>query len=71
MILSIYEDIKFGQPPTMILGQNFRFLKSWCMVKLDLEMMFIDVLESLRGHVGDIWRCQMLMAAILDFFQRG
>ena len=55
MILSIYEDIKFGQPPSMILGQNFRFLKSWCMVKLDLEMMFINVLESLRGHVDDIW----------------
>ena len=71
MILSIYEDIKFGQPPSMILGQNFRFLKSLCMVKLDLEMMFIDVLESLRGHVDDIWRCQMLMAANLDFFQRG
>ena len=71
MILSIYEDIKLGQPPSMILGQNFRFLKSWCMVKLDLEMMFIDVLESLKGHVDEKWRCQMLMAANLDFFQRG
>ena len=55
----------------MILGQNFKFLLSWCMVKLDLEMMFSDVLESLRGHIDDIWRCQMLMAAILNFFQMG
>ena len=51
----------------MIFGQNFNFLKSWCMVKLDLEMMFSDVLESVRGHLDDIWRCQMLMAAILVF----
>ena len=53
------------------MGQNVKFLKSWSMVKLDLKMMFSNVLESLRGHVDDIWRCQMLIAAILDFFQRG
>ena len=41
------------------------------MVKLDLEMMLTDVLESLRGHLDDVWKCQMLMAAILDLFQRG
>ena len=27
-------------------GQNFKFPQSWCMFKLDLEMMFLDVLES-------------------------
>ena len=54
----------------MILGQNFKFFLSWSMVKLGLEMMFIDVLESLRGHVDDIWRCEMLMAAI-GFFPKG
>ena len=29
----------------MTLGQNFKFLQSWYMLKLDLEMMFLDVLE--------------------------
>ena len=69
MVAAILDFFQRGLP--IILGQNLQFLKSWSMVKLDLKMMFCDVLESLRGHVDDIWRCQMLMAAILDFFQRG
>ena len=29
----------------MILGQNFKFLARLCMAKLDLEMMYVDILE--------------------------
>ena len=29
----------------MILGQNFKFLETLYMVKCDLKMMFVDVLE--------------------------
>ena len=29
----------------MILGQNFKFLQNFYIVKLDLEIMFVDVLE--------------------------
>ena len=29
----------------MIVGQNFKFLRSVCMVKMDLKMKFGDVLE--------------------------
>ena len=52
MILTIYGDVKFGQPPScifsqrgypMILGQNFKFLVTLFVVKTDLEMMFGDV----------------------------
>ena len=44
----------FGQPPSwiffqrgypLILVRNFKFLLSFCMVRLDLEMIFGDVLE--------------------------
>ena len=51
MILTIYEDVKFDQSPSwifskpMILSKNFKFLQSFHKVKLDLEIMFVDVLE--------------------------
>ena len=55
----------------MILGQNFKFLLSLSMVKSDLEMMFGDGVECVQGLFDRIWRFQISMAAILDFFQRG
>ena len=53
-IWTIYGQFKFGWWPSwsflqrgkpVILGQNFKFLVELCMVKMDLEMMFFDVLE--------------------------
>ena len=55
----------------MILGQNFKFLLSLCMLTLDLEMKVGDVFKGWEGHPDHIWRFQMMMAAILDFFPRG
>ena len=54
VILTIYEDVKFDKPPSwiffqrgypMILDRNFKRLQSLYMVKLDLKMMFGDVLK--------------------------
>ena len=41
---------------------------SLCTVKSDLEMMFGNGVECEQGHLYHIWRFQILMAAILDFF---
>lgn len=38
-------------------------------MKSDREMMFGDGLECEQGHLYHIWRFQILMAAILDFFK--
>ena len=38
----------------MILGQNFTFFLSVCMVKLDREMMFENVLEWSHSDLGHI-----------------
>ena len=35
----------------MIWGQNFKFLLSQFIVKLDLEMTFGNVVECLQGHL--------------------
>ena len=54
VMLTIFGDDKFSQPPSFtffqreeptILGQNFKFLQRLYIVKLNLEMMFGDVLE--------------------------
>ena len=55
----------------MIVGQNFNFLQSLWIVKLDLEITFVDVLEWNQSDPDDIWRCQIWSAAILDFFPKG
>ena len=55
----------------MIVGQNFKFLQSLCIVKLDLEITFVDVLEWSQSDPDDIWGCQIWSAAILDFFPKG
>ena len=34
-------------------------------------MIFVDIFQCWEGHPDHIWRCQILMAAILDLFQRG
>ena len=55
----------------MILGHNFKFFLSICIVKLDLEMVFDNVLSNkkvnstIEGHLG------ISLVAIVDFFQRG
>ena len=54
----------------MIVGQNFKFLQSLWIVKLDLEINFVDVLEWNQSEVDDIWGCQISSAAILDFFPK-
>ena len=41
------------------------------MVTLDLEMKVGDVFKGWEGHPDHIWRFQMVMAAILDFFPKG
>ena len=40
-------------------------------LKSDLQMMFGDGVECVQGLFDHIWRFQISMAAILDFFQRG
>ena len=55
----------------MILGSNFKFLHIFYIVKLDLEIMFGDVLEWNESDSDDIWGCQIWSAAILDFFPKG
>ena len=55
----------------MILGQNFKFLVTLSVVKMDLEKMFGDVLESNQSDPLHIWTCQIWAVAILDFFKRG
>ena len=55
----------------MIVGQNFNFLQSLWIVKLDLEITFVDVLEWNQSDPDDIWGCQIWSAAILDFFPKG
>ena len=55
----------------MILDRNFKGLQSLYMVKLDLKMMFGDVLEWNESDSDDIWGCQIWSAAILDFFPKG
>ena len=55
----------------MILGQNFKFLQNFYIVKLDLEIMFGNVLEWNESDSDDIWGCQIWSAAILDFFPKG
>ena len=55
----------------MIVGQNFKFLQSLCIVKLDLEITFVDVLEWSQSDPDDIWGYQIWSAAILDFFPKG
>ena len=80
VILTIYGDVKFWQLPSciffqrgqpMILGQNFKFLVTFSVVKMNLEMMSGDVFGQQAAHPDHIWRCQIVMAAILDFFQMG
>ena len=51
----------------MILVQNFKFLLSVYMVKMNLVMTFRDVLECSRGNPDHIWACQIWAVAILDF----
>ena len=54
----------------MIVGQDFKFLQSLWIVKLDLEITFVDVLEWNQSDPDDIWGCQIWSAAILDFFPK-
>ena len=39
----------------MIWGQNFKFLLSLFIVKLDLEMTFGNVVECLQGHLISVF----------------
>ena len=39
----------------MILGQNFERLQSVHMVKLDKEILFVDVLEWNQSHSDKLW----------------
>ena len=55
----------------MILGQNFKFLQNFYIVKLDLEFIFGDVLGWNQSDPDDIWGSQIWSAAILDFFLKG
>ena len=54
----------------MIVGQNVKFLQSLWIVKLDLEINFVDVVEWNQSDPDDIWGCQIWSAAILDFFPK-
>ena len=54
----------------MIVGQEFKFVQSLWIVKLDLEITFVDVLEWNQSDADDIWGCQIWSAAILDFFPK-
>ena len=54
-----------------MLGQNFKCLESVHIVKLDQEILFVDVLEWNQSHSDKLWRGQIWAAAILYFFQRG
>ena len=54
----------------MIVGQDFKFLQGLWIVKLDLEITFVDVLEWNQSDPDDIWGCQIWSAAILDFFPK-
>lgn len=38
-----------------ISGQNFKLFLSVCMVKMNLEVMFRNVVHCLQGHVDHIW----------------
>ena len=66
LMTAILDFLQRGLP--MILGQNVTFLLSLRTVKSDLEMMFGDGVECEQGHLYHIWRFQILMVAILDFF---
>ena len=55
----------------MIVGQDFKFLQSLWIVKLDIEIPFVDVLEWNQSDPDDIWGCQIWSADILDFFPKG
>ena len=55
----------------MIVCQNFKFLQSLWIVKLDLEIIFVDVLEWNQCDPDDIWGSEIWSAAILDFFPKG
>ena len=69
LMAAILDFFQRGLP--MILSQNVTFPLSLCTVKSDLEMMFGDGVECVQGHLHHIWRFQISMAAILDFFQSG
>ena len=43
----------------MILGKNFKFLQNFYIVKLDLEIMFGNVLEWNESDSDDIWGYQI------------
>ena len=43
----------------MIFCQNFKFLVTLSVDKMDVEKMFGDVLESNQSHPLHIWRCQI------------
>ena len=78
VMLSIFGDDKFSQPSSFtffqreeptILGPNFKFLQRLYIVKLNLEIMFGDVLKWYQSDFVNIWRCQICAAEILDFFK--
>ena len=41
------------------------------MVKCELKIMFVNVLEWNQNHSDNIWRCQIRAPAILDFLEMG
>ena len=46
VMLTIYEDVKiFLSSSCRIFCENFKFHQSLYMIKLDLEIMFVDALE--------------------------
>ena len=55
----------------MFFGQNFKFLVTLSVDKMDPEKMFGDVLESNQSDPLHIWRCQIWAVAILDFMILG
>ena len=68
--VAILDFFQWGYP--MVLGQNFKFLQSLYIVKLDLEIMFVDVLEW--NKLNWFWRYMKmsnLISRLLGFFSKG
>ena len=55
----------------MILGRNFKFLLSMCIVKLDLEMMFDNCFSNKKVNSTIEGHFEISPVAVMDIFQRG
>ena len=52
-------------------SRHLGFLLSVCIVKMDLELKFRDVLECSWGNLDHIWTCQIWGSRHLGFFPKG